>query len=679
MNRLEPECWPRDADPRRVQWNGGPPAGNWSGVLVALLASAVYIGTLQYQFVWDDLLMLAYSGRLQTLGNLPAFFEHDFTVLTGGAIEGRYFRPTLAASLAADATVWGLRPAAFHLTNIILHTGVTLLVLALARSLGCGGGIGVLAGLLFALQPVHVEAVAWVSARQELLLGLAAIGCLLAYRRWTPRGLSNVWGATALVLYGLALLSKEVAIALPLLLIASDLYGPPPKVSRVAMTWRAVGLRALPFWGLSLALAVFRLPALHALAGAGLSAAGLWHRVPGALETLARYVLLGLAPVHMQPIHALHRPTSVFSPWPMAGLLLALLLPLLVVVWWRRHRPAAFGVLWFLVCALPVLDLVPLSAREMGLTDRYLYLPSLGICLTLGWWIGKGMGAAAAADIRARRLLAWTVLSLLVVGYSWSALRYLPVWRDEVALYGRMVEATPYSPMAHFNYALALLRAGDVSLAKPELERAIWLDANIVRPRAVLALLLVSEGRTDEGFRLFDAITRIGIGDRDFWISLATAYAIVERWREAGVAAENGLRRFPGDPYLTLRLADALERTGRSADAEAWYRKALELKPDFPEAEEGLARLSVRKGDLHEAERHLLRSLDLRPDRLEPLRELALVREAQGDRSASLQLWRDVLSLAANGATVQEAVVHIRRLEGAATPAGRPAERGQQP
>jgi tetratricopeptide (TPR) repeat protein len=678
MNRPAPEAWSPPDDPARVPWNDGPPAGTWSRLLVALLAAAAYIGTVQYQFVWDDLLMLAHSGRLQTLGNLPAFLGADFTTLTGGAIQGRYFRPTLAASLAFDATLWGLRPAAFHLTNILLHAAVTVLVVALVRSLRCGGGIAVIAGILFALHPVHVEAVAWVSARQELLLGLAALGCLLAYRRWTPRGLGNIWGGLALALHGLALLSKEVAIALPLLLTASDLYGPPPNAFRVAVAWRAVALRALPFWGLSLTLAAFRLQALQALAGATLSAAGLWQRVPGALETLARYVLLELVPVHMQPSHALHRPTSVFSPWPMAGLLLALLLPLLVVVWWRRHRPAALGVLWFLVCAVPVLDLVPISAREMGLTDRYLYLPSFGICLALGWWIGRGM-VTVADGVGTTKLLAWTALGLLVVGYAWSLVRYLPVWRDEVALYGRMVETTPDSPLAQFNFALALLRAGDASLAKPRLERAIQLDPNVARPKAVLALLLVSEGRTDEGFRLFDAAARAGDGERDFWVSLATAYVVVERWREAAVIAENGLRRFPEDPYLALRRANALERSGRPADADASYRKALELKPDFPEAEDGLARLSIRKGDLHEAERHLLRSLDLRPGRPQPLRELALVREAQGDRSASLQLWRDVLSLAANGATIQEAVDHIRRLEGVGTPAGRPAGKGQQP
>jgi tetratricopeptide (TPR) repeat protein len=345
-------------------------------------------------------------------------------------------------------------------------------------------------------------------------------------------------------------------------------------------------------------------------------------------------------------------------------------------VWWRRHRPAAFGVLWFIVCAIPVLDLIPISAREMGLTDRYMYLPSLGVCLALGWWIGTGM-VTVANGIGTRRTLAWVALSFLVVGYAWSLVRYLPVWRDEVALYGRMVETTPHSPVAQFNYGLALLRAGHASLAKPSLQRAIQLDPNIARPRAVLALLLVTEGKTEEGFRLFNTAARIGAGERDFWVSLATAYVLVERWREAAVAAESGLRKFPGDADLTLRLANATEHNGRPADAAAWYRKTLELQPASVEAEEGLARLSLQAGDLSEAERHLVRSLEIFPDRPRPLRELALLREAQGDRNGSLQLWRDVLSLAPNGAAIQEAVDHIRRLEGAAASLGQPTDKGQ--
>jgi len=641
-----------------------------------LLALAAYVETIQYQFVWDDVLMLAHSGKLQTLSNLSEFVRNDYTNLTGGAIEGRYYRPTLAASLALDATLWGLQPSGFHLTNILLHAAVTMLVMVLVRSLSCSGGVAVVAGILFALHPVHIEAVAWVSGRQELLLALFVLGSMLAYRRWIPRGGCNAWGLAALALYGLALLSKEPAIVLPLLLLASDLFGSWPGVSHARAEWRHALLRSLPFWAVSLAFVAFRLPALRALGGSGLTLEGLWQRVPGALETLARYVVLGLAPVHMQPIYAEHRPTSLVSLWPALGALLALLLPLLVVLWWRQNRPAAFGVLWFLVCALPVLDLVPISAREMGLTDRYLYLPSLGISLALGWWIAKGMGAIVNG-LQPTRPLAWIAICLLVIGYSWSLLRYLPVWRDDVAIYARMVQATPHSPLAQYNYGLALLRAGHASLAKPRLQRAIELDPNLARPRAALALLLVSEGQTDEGFRLFSAAARIGAGDRDFWVSLATAYVLVGRWREAALAAESGLQRFPTDPHLALRLANALEGTDRAADAEVWYRRALELKPMFAEAEEGLARLSRRAGTLQDAERHLLRALDIHPDRPQALRELALLREAQGDIEESLRLWRDVLSFAPNGVAIQEAVVHIRRLEGTVGRAEAPAEKGR--
>ncbi len=666
------------ATPPHVRWEGGPAVGRWSPLLVVLLVFGAYVESIQHQFVWDDLLVLTQAGRMQTLASLPGFVRQDYTTLTGGAIEGHYFRAGLAASLALDTTLWGLHPGLFHLTNILLHAAVTLLVWALVRSLGCSQGMAALTSVLFALHPAHVEAVGWVSGRVDVLLTLCVLGCVLLYRRWVSYGWGNAWGVAALALHGLALLCKESAIVIPVLLMASDGYDGHPDSSGTRIGRTRPLLRSLPFWGVSLAFFASRLPALRAFGGTGLSLGDLWQRVPGSLETLGRYFALTLVPAHMQPIYALPRPTSIVAPWPALGLLLAALLPFLVVVWWRRHRPAALGVLWFIVCAAPVLDLVPISAREMGLTDRYLYLPSLGICLALAWWIGRGM-RAVAEGMRARRLLAWVAVGLLIFGYSWSLVRYLPVWRDEVALYGRMVAVAPDSVPAQFNYGLALLRAGKASLARPRLERAVQLAPNFGRPRAILALLLVSQGKTDEGFRLFDTVLRIGSRERDTWVSLATAYGLVGRWRDEILAAQEGLRRFPEDPQLALRLANALEQNGPATEAATWYRRALAVNPALAEAEEGLARLSLRAGDLSEGERHLLRSLAIAPDRPQPLRELALLREAQGNRTDSLELWREVLSLAPNGTVIREAVAQIRRLEGAAGNVNAPANKGQNP
>ena len=149
--------------------------------------------------------------------------------------------------------------------------------------------------------------------------------------------------------------------------------------------------------------------------------------------------------------------------------------------------------------------------------------------------------------------------------------------------------------------------------------------------------------------------------------------------RQAMAIADAGARVHPGDAALREVLARALERAGQFEEAAARYREALALNPDLAQAEEGLARLSLRTGDVAQAERHLLRSLEILPGRSRPLMELALVWERQGNRSESLHLWRDVLSLAPNGMVIREAIDHIRRLEGSDAPSGPDANKAERP
>jgi protein O-mannosyl-transferase len=651
------------------------PVGSWALALTALLAIAVYVDSLTYQFVWDDAVMVAQNWRLRDLANLLTWFRADFTVLTSGLLEGHYYRPVAALALAVDLWLWGPAPAPFHLTNVLLHAAVTVLVGRLALSLGAGRLAAALAALGFALHPAHAEAVVFVSARSDLLPGLFALGCLLAYRKASGVGVRarSWWAITALLLVA-AMLAKESAVVLPALMSFSDLLFPvdrgAPDTQRGA--WRATA-RALPFWGLTAAFVAWRLPAIHHLGGDRIAAADLWHRLPGSLEILGRYVGLTVIPNHMQPFYSLPRPHSFADPGPLLGLLVVGGLLACMAWTWRRAPLVAFGAGWFLINTVPVLDLVPLSFREMGLADRYLYLPSVGWCLALAW------GLAALLERGRWRRLGWTVLIALIVAYSWWLLRYAPVWRDNFALYARMEQVAPRSPTPPLNLGLAYFRANDLAHAATAFERAVRLNPTPQRPRAILALTYVLQGRLQDGFRLLQDLESEGAKDRDYFVAGATALLEAGDAAKAAVVADAGIRQYQGDATLRELLARALERTDRFPEAAARYDEALALNPDLPQAEEGLARLYRRAGDVAQAERHLLRAIEIAPGRLQPLRELALMWEAQGNRADSLQLWRDVLSLAPNGMVIREAADHIRRLEGPAASVASEVGRGKRP
>jgi Flp pilus assembly protein TadD len=148
------------------------------------------------------------------------------------------------------------------------------------------------------------------------------------------------------------------------------------------------------------------------------------------------------------------------------------------------------------------------------------------------------------------------------------------------------------------------------------------------------------------------------------------AHLFMGEWQEALVVAEDGARRFPGDADLAHWLGTALEKAGRSTEAVEKYRRAISLRPDLYQAEEALAHLLAQSGKPDEATQHFLRSAKIRPDRVQPIRALALLLEAQGNPAESLRLWRQVLELAPNGSTIQEAAANIHRLETGGTRPG---------
>lgn len=640
------------------------PTGRWAWTLVLLLATTVYVDTLSYQFVWDDATMILQNPGLRDPRNLPQLLRADFTSLTGGAMEGNYYRPVMALSLALDFLLWGPQPAPFHLTNILLHLAVTVLVGRLAMAMGAGRGLAVLAALLFAIHPAHVEAVAFVSARSDLLPTLAMLGSVLAYRHAAhPESRRGAWLLMALACQILALLSKEAAVTLPALLLLSDLLAPPSSSPTHRTAWRRALVRSLPFWGVTAVFVGFRLATVVQLAGDRIQGGGLWYRLPGSLEILGRYVWLLLIPTRMQPFYSLPRPTSLLEPWPVLGLLVAASLLTLLLWCWPRAPLAALGVGWFLITVIPVLDLIPVSPREMGMADRYLYLPSVGMALSLAQAVHSLMEPAPLPNVSPRRLAGWAAVMLFLTLYPWHLLHYAPVWRDNLVLFERMERAAPRSPNPAFNLGLTYYRTGDFPRAAAAMERAIRANPSQRRPREVLGLLYVLQGRTADGFRLLDAVASEGPPDRDYYVARTTAHLSAREWHQALAVAEEGAVRFPSDVDIKEGHGHALERLGRPAEAMERYRQALTVRPDMFQVEEALGHLLARSGRTAEAARHFLRSAEIRPDRPQPFRALALLSEMQGNRAESLRLWRQVLDLAGSGPAIREAAGHIRRLE----------------
>jgi tetratricopeptide (TPR) repeat protein len=544
-----------------------------ASVVVALGAALGYAATLGYDFVWDDTLLIQRSWHLHQWRSLPLLLGSHLWAEVSEA--SHYYRPLVTLSFFLDVQLWGLAPAGFHLTNLLAHAATSLTVLALARRLTGSLLAGAIAGLAFALHPLHTESVAFVSGRSDVLAALFALCALLGYASWRDAG---GWGRYALSLgaFFLALTAKEVAVTLPALLLLWDW------ATRAAPAgWRRRAPWAMGHAGFVAVLALYAGLRLAVLGRVVDSDPVTWGhagtRVLTTLGIVATYVRLTLFPY---PANAY--PLIVPVEWPGGiafwGGLVILGAGLLGTGWAiRKSRPLAFGALSFWITMIPFVgvNLLPLSTAIMA--ERFLYLPTVGFCIALGtlfWrWLGAGE-LSATADLRPAPALA---LAVVVAGYAVLTLWRNEDWKDDERLYSRMVETSPEAALPRVNLAFTQFPRGQIVEADLHLQKAVALMPGNARAQAGLGLTRTLLGRRDEGLDHALAASALARGNPHVLATLGTIYLYREEPDRARFHLEESLRLSPYQVHATLNLALALSQLGRQAEAEARLARGAEL------------------------------------------------------------------------------------------------------
>ncbi|MGH0030216.1 MAG: hypothetical protein ACQGVC_10525 [Myxococcota bacterium] len=452
------------------------------------------------------------------------------------------WHPLTWLSFALDVELHGLDPAGFHATNVALHLLNTLLVFALLA--GATGAVWPAAGVaaLFAWHPLHVEPVAWISERKELLAALFGLLASGAYLGWARRGGALRYAAVALCLTA-SLLAKPMWVTLPLLLLALDHW----PLGRLAEDPRARLREKAPLFALSLLAAGVTLAVQQPAIATG-AAVGLGDRLANAAVSSVRY----LAEVFRPAPYSILRPHPALpggAGFDTAGVL-GSLLALVLLVWgaWRLRARAwvPAGLAWFAVALLPVIGLVQVG--EQAMADRYTYVALLG-----PFWILAFGARDVHAALRARTpggAAAFAAgLAAALVGLAFASAERAQAFRDTITLYERSLAATPNSPTLHFNLGNRLLATGRDADALPRYEAALRLRPGWDPAMQSLAWLLATSG---------DAALR----DPSRALALATDVVAA-----ASPADPNALDTLAAAQAASGDLTAAAVTAGRAADA----------------------------------------------------------------------------------------------------------------
>lgn len=526
-------------------------------------------------------------------------------------MHAEFWHPVTWLSLMLDRQLFGPGISGHHVSAMVIHLLNTLLLFLAARRLTGRLGPALLAAALFAAHPMHVQTVAWVADRKDLLAALFCFLTLVLYRAYAARPEPARYLA-ALAAYALGLMAKPSLVTLPLLLLFVD-WWPLGRLGRGVGGTAARRLLAekLPFLALALAMTVVGYLAQARTEGiAPLSALGIRARVTNALVSCADYLRMTVWPAGLAS-HYPHPGDGLSSTE--TGLALAALAAItaVAVLARRSHPHLLVGWAWFGGMLLPVIGLIQVGNHAMA--DRYSYVPHAGLFLAFSWSLSR-----VAARRPAWRAAAAVGAIALVAALSAASWREVGYWENGVTRYRRDLAVAEDNWFTRLNLGLALVKHRDYAGAEEQFRAILRLNPTSARGHGSLALALGLQGRL----------------------------------ADAEPHAREAVRRAPRSAEARNTLAWILARRGADAEAEATCREAIALDPALADAHVNLATILTGQGRLEEASASLETAIRLNPDNPDHRYNLALLHERLGRWDLAEAGYRRAVALGAADADV---------------------------
>ena len=583
-------------------------------LLLLAVTLAVFWQVKHYQFVnYDDDVYVTDNPHVR-MG-----LQKEGVIWAFTAVHAGYWIPLTWLSYMLDYEFYGLNPGGFHLTNVLLHLlNALLLYLVFRRMTGARWRSAFVAGI-FALHPLQVESVAWVTERKDVLSTLFWMLTLLAYLRYAERPRTTGYFAV-LTAFSLGLMAKPMLVTLPFVLFLLDFWplhrlGPS---ARLPVTKpKKSGKSILPRTTLS-SLLWEKVPFLALAATAGVLAY-FTQDIGGAVRTLKGWPLnLRIANVLVSYVTYLAKAIwpyrlAVFYPyaqtiplWQAAGAGLLLVAVSILVIRARRRCPyLAVGWLWFFITLVPVIGLVQVGLQATA--DRFTYVPIIGLAIMVAW------GVPDLLEPYRSRLVVLAVSSSialsLLTARSWVQVQY---WRNSTVLFEHALQVTHRNYLAHNNLGAALFYQGKVEEAIDHYYQAIQIRPDYDRAYFNLGNAFAELGNIDTARRYYAKAPSFEPAEAHN--NLGRALAIQGKIEDAIANYLEALALKPDLAEAHNNLGDALARQGEFAEAIDSFSRALALDPKMAETHDNLGRALARQGRFAEAIEHFSRALALKPD-----------------------------------------------------------------
>ena len=529
-----------------------------------VLTVIVYLPAIHCDFInMDDPVYVTANSQVQA-GLTSESVKQAFSNIVSAN-----WHPITMLSLEMDRQIFGIKPFGFHLTNIILHSFNAMLVFILLIQLTGAQGRSFAVAALFAFHPLHVESVAWISERKDVLSTFFGLLALLSYVKYTKENRA-LYFWLAMFFFALGLMSKPMLVTLPFLLLLLDFW----PLNRFKSG--KVVAEKIPFFILAAAFCV--MTALIQKSGGGIiENFSFGMRLENALVSYWLYLWKMLWPMNL----AIFYPHPGYWPLPVAVVAGAFLIIACILAFMIRKRFPflTVGWFWFVGTLVPVIGLIQIGEQSMA--DRYFYIPSIGIFVLFVWgfyelsprWFGAAM----------------TTLIILCMIITRNQLTF---WKNSETLFRHTLAVTKDNWLPHVNLGCALLDAGKTDEAITQFQAALVLNPKAAELHFDLANALLKNGDTGSAIVEFENAIKIKPWYADARINLGVILMNNGRIEEAINQLRKAVQYAPHENYSHLNLGAALLKNGQAAEAAEQFRDVLKINPADVDALNALHQIS---------------------------------------------------------------------------------------
>jgi len=588
------------------------------------------------------------------------------------------WHPITWLSLMLDYRLYGLKPAGYLLTNLLLHVLNTLILFFVLNHMTRAPWRSAFVAALFAVHPLHVESVAWVSERKDVLSTFWGLLTIVIYLYHVSK--PALWKYTLMIaLFSLALMSKSMLVTLPFSLLLLDFWPlcrfslteqTPAAVQKITkaneakqtgkkqprksstaeirdknheqLSKAAIGsigpllLEKVPLLILSL-LSSFITFHFHQKTGGIITTIPILHRVENAILSYATYLFKSFCPINLAVFYPFQNPLP--AEWVATSSVLLLLITA-GVLYFRNRKPYLLtGWFWYIGTLVPVIGIV--QAGNQAMADRYTYIPLIGLSIIVAWgtydllqkWPQRKMILSAAASI---------VLAALMV-VTWKQVGY---WKNSLVLFEHAVAATNDNYLAHHQLGMFYAERGNIEEAVRHASEAVRLKPDYALSRIGLGNALLDGGRLDEAERQYREAIRLDPHFQEAFLGIGRVLQARGRIEESRVYFQKAIEINPRYPRAYLLLGDVLSAQGKTDDAMACYRRAAELNPDYADAAYNNMGIALRsQGRIPEALSRYREAIRLNPKNVSARMNMGNILVSQGQIEEGIGQFREVVQI----------------------------------